>query len=249
MVHKRKEDLRVKIQKIYDDSNQIFGVGKILAVLKASGEKVSEKMVRQLMHDMGIVSIRNDAKTLYNKEHAKPKNHLNQNFNVSRPNEVWVSDVTYFRLHEKSYYICVVLDLFSRRILSYHIGYSNSTHLVRTTFKSAYHQRTPSLPLIFHSDRGSAYRSKTMQSHLEKLGITQSFSRPYLPYDNSVVESFFSSLKREELYRTKYRSENEFRTAVHNYIIFYNEKRPHSKNQYNTPNEAELEYYKQIKEL
>ena len=88
-----------------------------------------------------------------------------------------------------------------------------------------------------------------MQAHLEKLGVTQSFSRPYLPYDNSVVESFFSSLKREELYRTKYRSENEFRTAVGNYITFYNAKRPHSKNQYKTPDEAELEYYKKTNGL
>ncbi|MBQ8429236.1 MAG: integrase core domain-containing protein [Clostridia bacterium] len=103
--------------------------------------------------------------------------------------------------------------------------------------------------MIFHSDRGSAYRSKTLQAHLAKLGITQSFSRPYLPYDNSVVESFFSSLKRKELYRTKYRSENEFRTAVNNYITFFNAKRPHSKNQYKTPDETELEYCKKTKEL
>ena len=240
---KRKEELRLKIQQVYDDSRQIFGVGKITATLKANGEKVSEKMVRLLMQDMGLISIRDGAKDFYDKEQVRLKNHLNQQFDVSRPNEVWVSDVTYFRFNNKNYYICVVLDLYARRIVSYRIGKSNSTNLVRSTFKMAYDERKPSLPLMFHTDRGGPYRSKTMREFLQKLGVKQSFSRAYVPYDNSVVESFFSSLKREELYRTKYRSENEFKTAVDNYMIFYNFKRPHCKNQYKTPDNKELEYY------
>ena len=246
---KRKEDLRIKIQQVYDDSHQIFGVGKITATLKSNGEKVSEKMVRLLMQDMGLVSIRDDAKDFYDKEQIRFKNHLNQQFNVSRPNEVWVSDVTCFRFNNKNYYICVVLDLYARRIVSYRIGKNNSTNLVRSTFKAAHEERKPSLPLIFHSDRGGPYRSKTMRAYLQKLGVTQSFSRAYVPYDNSVVESFFASLKREELYRTKYRSENEFRTAVDNYMIFYNFKRPHYKNQYKTPDNKELDYYRKQTEF
>lgn len=246
---KRKEDLRIKIQQIYDDSRQIYGAGKITAILKANGESVSENMVRLLMRDMGLISIRDGAKDLYDKEKVRPKNYLNQQFQVSRPNEVWVSDVTYFRLHEKNYYICVVLDLYARRIVSYNIGKNNSTHLVRSTFKIAYETRNPDLPLMFHSDRGGPYRSKTMCDYLQKLDIKQSFSRAHVPYDNSVVESFFASLKREELYRTKYRSENEFRTAVDNYITFYNFKRPHAKNQYKTPETKELEFFKKQAEL
>ena len=78
----------------------------------------------------------------------------------------------------------------------------------------AYVNRQPILPLTFHPDRGPNYQSKTFRSYLKSLNITQSFSRAHLPYDNAVMESFFSNLKREELYRTKYRSENEFRTAV-----------------------------------
>ena len=241
---KRKEDLRIKIQQIYDDSRQIYGAGKITAVLKDNGESVSEHMVRLLMRDMGLISIRDGAKDFYDKEKMRHKNYLNQQFNVSRPNEVWVSDVTYFRLHEKNYYICVVLDLYARRIVAYNIGKNNSTHLVRSTVKIAYETRQPTLPLLFHSDRGGPYRSKTMYDYLQKINVKQSFSRAYVPYDNSVVESFFSSLKREELYRTKYRSENEFRTAVDNYITFYNLKRPHAKNQYKTPETKEIEYFR-----
>ena len=79
------------------------------------------------------------------------------------------------------------------------------------------------------------------------MGVTQSFSRAYIPYDNSVMESFFSSLKREELYRTKYRSEKELRTAIDNYRLFYNETRPHAKNGYKTPEKKEVEYHERHK--
>ena len=239
---KRREELRMKIQQIYDDNHQIFGATKICAIMKEEGCRVSEVMVKELMRDMGLVSIRQSSKDLYDKEQRRFKNYLNQQFNTTRPNEVWVSDVTYFRFNNKNYYICAVLDLFSRMVIGYKIGKSNSTQLVKSTFKMAYADRQPVLPLTFHTDRGSNYHSKTFCACLRNLGITQSFSRAHIPYDNSVMESFFSNLKREELYRTKYRSENEFRTAVDKYMIFYNEQRPHAKNGYKTPLKKELDY-------
>ena len=82
-----------------------------------------------------------------------------------------------------------------------------------------------------------------MCSYLRELGVVQSFSKAGVPYDNSVMESFFSSLKREELYRTKYRSETEFRAAVDKYMVFYNERRPHTKNGYKTPMKLEAIYF------
>lgn len=107
----------------------------------------------------------------------------------------------------------------------------------------AYTNRKLILPLTFHTDRGANYQSKTFRLTLQSsMGVTQSFSRAHIPYDHSVMESFFSNLKREELYRRKYRSENEFRTAVNQYIIFYNEQRPHAKNGYKTPLKKELGY-------
>lgn len=96
--------------------------------------------------------------------------------------------------------------------------------------------------MIFHTDRGGIYTSKTLNECLDTLGITHSYSRAHVPYDNSVMESFFASMKKEELYRTKYRSEKDFRNAVDNYIAFYNTKRPHAKLQYKTPEQKELEY-------
>ena len=239
---KRREILREAILKIYEENRQIFGAGKITAILKQKGYRTSEETVSFLMHDMGLQSIRHRAKAIYEKE-VKAKNKVNQQFQTTRPNEVWVSDVTYFRTPYNSYYICVILDLYSRKVIAHRIALNNSTQLVKNTFKDAYETRQPKGSVIFHSDRGGNYRSKTFCNYLKSLKVTQSFSRAYTPYDNSVVESFFSSLKREELYRTKYRSDKEFKKAVDDYMVFYNSQRPHSNNNYRTPDAKEAEYY------
>ena len=239
---KHREILREEILKIYEENRQIFGAGKITAILKQKGYRTSEETVAFLMHDMGLQSIRHRAKAIYEKE-VKAKNKVNQQFQTARPNEVWVSDVTYFRTPYNSYYICVILDLYSRKVIAHRIALNNSTQLVKNTFKDAYEIRQPKGTVIFHSDRGGNYRSKTFCNYLRSLKVTQSFSRAYTPYDNSVVESFFSSLKREELYRTKYRSDKEFKKAVDDYMVFYNSQRPHSNNNYRTPDAKEAEYY------
>ena len=108
--------------------------------------------------------------------------------------------------------------------------------------KQTYESRLPDSSLIFHSDRGSNYCSKTLNDYVKSLGLVRSFSRRYVPYDNSVIESFFASIKREELYRKKYRSETDLYQAIDDYIEFYNTRRPHSKIQYKTPEQKEREY-------
>ena len=108
--------------------------------------------------------------------------------------------------------------------LFYRISFKNSTQLVKSTFRQAYETRQPPQNLLFHSDRGTNYRSYTFCSYLKSLNVIQSFSRTHTPYDNSVIESFFSSMKREELYRTKNRSEYELRKAIDDYVTFYNTK-------------------------
>ena len=195
------------------------------------------------MQDMGLTSIRKESKDLYDKGQRKYKNYLNQQFDATMPNQIWVSDITYFRYNNQNYYICAILDLYARAVVGYRVGKKNSTQLVKSTFKLAYESRKPDKGLIFHTDRGSNFRSNTFCSYLKSLQVNQSYSRAHVPYDNSVMESFFASLKREELYRTKYRSEYEFRTAVEKYMTFYNEQRPHSKNGYKTPLKKELDYF------
>lgn len=245
---KRRETLRMRIQEIYDENYQIFGAEKIAAVLKNEGVKVSEDMVRELMRDMGLISIRQSSKKLYAGEVKKHKNYLNQEFDVDAPNQVWVSDVTYFKCNDKAYYICVVIDLYARMVIGYSIGKKNSTQLIKTTFKKAYDSRRPDNSLIFHTDRGFNYISKSFNEYVKSCGVTRSFSRPYVPYDNSVIESFFASLKREELYRKKYATEKEFYRAVDDYMVFYNTRRPHSKAQYKTPEQKEREYARSVSE-
>ena len=120
-----------------------------------------------------------------------------------------------------------------------HIGWNHIS-----TFEAAYEKRGKPQGLIFHSDRGSNYISYAYREYLESLNVTQSFSRSGVPYDNAVIESFFSNMKREELYRTKYRSEKEFKAAVDIYMQFYNNKRPPKNNQYKTSAEWEAEYYR-----
>ena len=182
-----------------------------------------------------------ERKTVFSGDKIK-RDLLQQQFNPKRPNEVWVSDVTYFKLGHKQFYICVILDLYSRKAIACRISLKNSTQFVRMTFDEAYKTRLPKEPLIFHTDQGANFTANAFVSHLKELGVTQSFSRPSMPYDNSVMESFFSNIKREELYRTHYHSEKEFRDRVKEYILFYNSQRPHSTIHYQTPDKHEELY-------
>ncbi len=239
---KRRETLRIRIQELYDETNQIFGAEKITALLKNEGYKTCKKLVAELMKDMGLTSIRQGAKKLYDDEYRRHKNYVNQQFDVAAPNQVWVSDVTYFKCKDKSYYICVILDLYARKAISYHISQRNSTQLIKQALKKACTTRSISNNLILHTDRGGNFCSKTFNDCVNSFGITHSFSRAYVPYDNSVIESFFSSLKREELYRRKYSSEKELLNSIAFYVNFYNSRRPHAKIQYKTPDQKEKEY-------
>ena len=184
---RRREKLRIQIQEAFDENHQIFGAEKIAAVLKNKGIKTSTKMVRELMRDMGIVSIRQMSKSLYADEVRKHKNYLNQEFDPDAPNKVWVSDITYFKCNEKSYYICVIIDLYARKVIGYKVGKKNSTQLIKTTLKQAYESRLPDSSLIFHSDRGSNYCSKTLNEYVKSLGFVRSFSRPYVLFRMTIL--------------------------------------------------------------
>lgn len=143
----------------------------------------------------------------------RKENLLNQQFTVTRPNEVWISDITYFKYNNTIFYICVILDLFARKVIAYKISLNNSTQLTKGTFVAAYNERQPQ-NLIFHSDQGCNYTSATFRMCLKGLNVKQSYSNPGNPFNNSVMESFFKILKTEKLYRTDFRSEREFRIAV-----------------------------------
>lgn len=242
----RREELKKQIRELFDDTSQIYGVRKVTTVLRKRGVVVSTRLVRELMAEMGLISVRVYSNYLYSKEFGKYKNYLNQEFDVDAPNRIWVSDVTYFKYKENPHYICVVMDLFSRKVLSHCVGRSETTYLIKRTIRLAYEERQPGNDLIFHSDRGAAYKSEAVRKYLASLKITQSFSRAYTPYDNAVIENFFGPLKKEELCRRRYRSERELKEYIKEFIIFYNERRPHEKLNYKTPNEVETAYVQSL---
>ena len=238
---KRKVFLRERIKEVFEENNGIFGAGKITAILREEGIPLTKEMTLSLMQEMGLKSLRQSSKKLYRKENSVKTNVLNRDFFADGVNQKWVSDITCFKLKNKTYYICVIIDLFSRKVISYRISQKNSTQLTKKTFQYAFEHREPNGELVFHNDRGSNYCSNTFCDYLQSLEVKQSFSKTHTPYDNAVSESFFSTMKREELYRAKYKSEREFKQAVSDYITFYNEKRPHKYLNYKTPTQFEKE--------
>ena len=226
---KRREEYRVLVQEVFDEYRQVLGAEKIRAILVQRGHKVSTAYVASLLRDMGLASVRTSAKHDYRKiqELEKKKNILQQQFKADRPNQIWVSDVTCFKLKDRYFYICAILDLFSRKVIAYKISKKNSTQLITTTFKMAWNHRNPETGLIFHSDRGSQYTAYQFQQLLHERSVRQSLSNPGRPHDNAVAESFFATLKKEDFYRRDYKSESEFKRGIASYIEFYNTKRPH----------------------
>lgn len=240
----RRRMLSIAVREIFEESRGLFGSDKILSILQEQGYKTSKKMVLRLMRELGLRSLRSTAKKDY-KTWAKlhtTKNILQQEFNVKEPNCAWVSDCTQFKLFNKTYHICAILDLYSRKVIAHRISQRASTQLVTSTFKLAIKDRQPISELVFHSDRGCQYTSNAFRNLLIQHNVNQSFSKAGNPYDNGVMESFFSSLKQEEIYRTSYSSEKDFKQKVGKYMDFYNFSRPHRANNYKTPDQVEQLY-------
>jgi transposase InsO family protein len=199
------------------------------------------------MKEMGLESVSTNSKKEYKKrlKEERKDNLLKQQFYVEHPNTVWTCDFTSFSFKNKRIYLCIIIDLFSRKVIAYKISLYATTNSLTSTFKRAVKERCPIYEnLMFHSDQGSQFTSYTFRILLKQLGVKQSFSNPGNPYNNSVSESFFSHFKREELYRREYRSEKDFCKCVTDYISFYNEKRPHKTIGYKTPMTVEANYYK-----
>ena len=235
--------LMLKVHEIFEDSNQIFGAEKIRALLAREGIRVSNKRVSALMREMVLESIRIDAKKQYLlREKQTRQNLLHRNFKATKTNQVWISDITAFKVKGKWIYLCVVIDLFSRKVIGFRVSQKSSTQLFTATFKKAYQDRGKPSNLTFHSDQGSQYTSKAFGALLKEYGVTQSLSTPGQPLDNAVAESFFSAFKKEEAYRKDYTSERHFVESVTKYIEFYNNIRPHKTNRYKTPTELETKY-------
>ena len=243
---KRKMELEPEIRLIFEESNQTYGAQRITAELRNRGYKTSKNTVTKIMRELGLFGVRTKAKELYYKNvYRKKQNILKRDFYADKPNQKWTGDVAHLYVNKtkNTYYLCVIIDLFSRKVISYSIGKNNSSQLVNTTFKKAYENRSPKDELIFHSDRGSNYTSKSFAKILTDYNVQHSFSKAGTPYDNSVTESFFATFRRECYYRYNFYSYNDLIEVVSEYIEKYNKIRIHSYLNYKTPDSFENDYY------
>lgn len=243
---KHREELRVAIQKVFDESRQTFGSEKICAVLHERGYRAGTTLVRELMTEMGLSSVSTTSKRQWKKSNSyeRKANILQRQFHVYAPNCIWISDVTCMKLKDRYYYLCAIVDLYSRKVIAHKVSTRNSTQLITATLRMAHDSRMPGENLLFHSDQGSQYTSHAFRQLLKKLKITQSFSNAGTPHDNAVMESFFAVFKKEEFYRNNYRSEAELRKKIDEYIAFYNQKRPHTTLNLQTPEQYEDAFFR-----
>ena len=246
---KENQVLRTEILTLYTQTKKRMGAYKIRQRLMVEyGRKVSVGRVYRLMKSMPLpkMSTAKPVSTYTKCEQADDKNHLGQRFNPERPNLVWASDITYVRVAGRFCYLCVVMDLFSRKVIAYKTGVRADRRLVLDTFSSACAKRGNPKDVLFHSDRGSQYTAKDFRMAVDRAGFIQSFSAKGHPYDNAVVESFFKYLKKEELNRRTFNSINELDLAIFEYIEgFYNPRRPHYANNFLSPTEKEVAFTNQ----
>ena len=236
--------LRTRILDIYSRADKRMGVRKITTCLKRDYcICVSEGRVYRLMKTMALpkMSTVKPPKPAYDSsDDAECQNLLKQRFDQPVPNIVWVCDFTYIRVAGRFCYLCVILDLFSRKVIAYKVSFHIDRFLAIDTLREAIGSRAPKKGLIFHTDRGSQFTSEDFRRAADTFGITQSFSAKGHPYDNAVMECFFKYMKKEETGRRSYSGIDELRLSLFEYIVgYYNSYRPHSHNGSLSPNERE----------
>lgn len=239
------EVLKPLIYAIFEKSGARFGARKVRAKLLEHGYAVSERRILRLMKELDISAKPHNPRlnSANDRQYQYYPNKLKRNFLTEAPNMVWVSDITYAKVGLDFMYLCVVIDLYSRKVVAYCISEYITTKLVSNTFLDAFNSRGKPESLTFHSDQGSQYTSLGFCMLLKEHNVTQSFSAPGAPHDNAVAESFFATIKKEDFRRTWYKTADEFRKAVDKYIDYYNDYRPHQRLGFMTPNQVESEYF------
>lgn len=246
---KRDKDLKLvtEIKAIFSASKSSYGSPRIHAELKANGYQVNKKRVARLMQVNGIKAKTKGRFRIKSKaqiSHIAP-NLLGQNFTCNQPNEKWGSDISYIRTASGWLYLAVIIDLFSRKVVGCSISSKMDTNLVIKALYEAISRRNAPLQIILHSDQGSQFTSVEYQNKLALYGINASMSSKGNCYDNSMVESFFGTLKTELEWNQKFDSIEQAKASIFEYVeCWYNNKRRHSSLGYLSPKEFEEQYYK-----
>jgi transposase InsO family protein len=219
-----------------------YGYRRVHAELVRQGWKVNHKRVLRLMRNDNLLCVRR-RKFLFTTDsrHGLPiYPNLAEGLVVTSIDQLWVADITYIRLQREFVYLAVLLDAFSRRCLGWALQRSLEAVLALKALRMALQYRRPKPGLVHHSDRGVQYASRDYTAELQQHGIRISMSRTASPYDNAQAESFMKTLKYEEVYRTEYRSLEDARTSIGEFLDkIYNRERLHSALGYRPPLEFE----------
>ncbi|AYW48870.1 IS3 family transposase [Tetragenococcus osmophilus] len=239
------EQLKEEILQIYEKSKRRYGAPKITYKLKQLGWSVGLKRVQRLMRELGVHSvIRKKYRPATNHEKVTAReNLLKQDFSTTSINQKWGADITYIHTQKEGWtYLASVMDLYSRKIIGYSYGKQMTTSIVVDAFHQAVqNQQLKEGPnLVLQTDLGTQYTSYEFENLLLQYHVSHSYNRKGTPYDNSGIESFHATLKKEEVYLRQYKTFDEARLALFQYINgWYNRERIHGKLNYLTPQQAE----------
>jgi transposase InsO family protein len=231
-----------QIREVHERSRHTYGAPRICAELRASGTRVSRKRVARLMARAAIcgVHLRKAWRRPGTAVRVVAPDLVRRRFDPPAPDRIWAADITYVGTRRGWAHLAVVMDLHSRRVVGWQVAPHLRTPLVTGALDMAITRRRPDAGLVLHSDNGAQFVSAELAAHLARHGIVASMGRPGTAYDNAVVESFFSTIKREHLRRCRFADHRQARASIGEWIeCFYNPARRHSKLGYRSPEEFE----------
>ena len=234
--------LAEKIKECQNKCGKTYGYRRVHIWLEKQGIRRDPKTILRVMQKYGLLSdVRRKKYRNYGDYLHRYPNLLNRNFKADRPNQKWVTDISYIKTKQGTLYLSVIRDLFDNSIVAYKTGTEQNINLVLSTIRAARKKEKVTEELQLHSDQGFQYTSQAYFNLTKSYGITPSMSRRGNPYDNAMAENFFSILKTECIYRAKLRTYEEARLLLGQYIHFYNNERIQLKTKL-TPLEKRSQY-------
>lgn len=221
------------IQAIHQESRQTYGSPRIVMELRKQGKRHGRNRVARLMNEEGLCGRQKGRYRVQTTDsnHDEPiaPNRLAEAPKPTAPNQIWVQDITYIETKEGWLYLAAILDLYSRKIVGWAMSDRIDTALILKALAMALLHRDPPKDLLCHSDRGVQYASADYRAALARAGFIASMSRKGNCYDNAFIESFWSTLKLDLVYRTEFATRLEARREIFDYIeCFYNRQRSHT---------------------
>ena len=230
------------IRECQNESKQTYGYRRVHIWLENKGIYHNPKTILRVMQKYNLLSVvRRKKYRNYSQVLHKYPNLLNRDFHADRPNQKWVTDISYIHTNQGVLYLSKIRDLYDNSIVAYKTGTEQNINLVLQTIRAAKKKEKIAAELQLHSDQGFQYTSHSYFKLTKSYGITPSMSRRGNPYDNALAENFFSILKTECIYRTKIATLAEARELIDDYIFFYNNQRIQTKTKL-TPLELRRQY-------